>query len=343
MSTALELATRDHHVVLVDPEPGRGASWAAGGMLSAAAEVAPGEEPLLAQLGAAAAMWPAFAARVEELSGSAIDLARTGSLLVGSTRSDAREASRLAGLIARAGRSVDFVDRHRLAELEPSLGSLGEGAWLLPDDHHVDNRRLVEGLRAAVKAAGVTIVEDRCVALDVRGELLRCELEHHGVLDADACVLATGAWAPVRGTEHLGLPRVRPVRGCTLRLRATAGEQLPGRTVRAVVDGTFCYLVPRADGTLVVGATSEEDADASVARAGGVHQLLDAARRVLPAIDELHLEEVAVGLRPATDSNLPFVAALADPRVVAALGHYRNGLLLAPLAARQAAEALGAR
>lgn len=327
--------------MLVDPSPGRGASWAAGGMLSAAAEVAPGEEPLLEQLREAARLWPGFAERVESLSGAEVGFVQAGSLLVGATSSDAREAARLAAMIASTGHRVEPLDRAGVLALEPALGTVG-GGWLLPEDHHVDNRHLVECLHDAVKALGVAIVEDRCVALDTTGHPLRCAFEHRGELVADACVLATGAQAPPRGAEALGLPRVRPVRGCTLRLRATGGEQLPVHTVRAIVDGTACYLVPRSDRSLVVGATSEEDADAAIARAGGVHQLLDAARRVLPGIDELHLEEVAVGLRPATDTNLPFVAALSDPRVLAAVGHYRSGLLLAPLAARQVAEALDA-
>ena len=171
---------------------------------------------------------------------------------------------------------------------------------------------------------------------------VRCSLEHQGDVVADRVVIATGALPPMAGLEELGLPRIRPVRGATLRLSGRPGIELPRRTIRAVVQGFHCYLVPRGDRELVVGATSEEQGYEPIARAGGVFQLLDAARSILPSVDELALEEVAVGLRPATSDHVPFVGPLRDPRVVAALGHYRNGILLAPLTARRVVAALGA-
>lgn len=334
MSIALELAQRGRECVLVDAAPGRGASWAAGGMLSAAAEVAPGEELLLAALTKAAAQWPAFARRLQDVSGVDIDYVASGSILVGVTRSDVREAARLAGQIRDAGQVVHALGADELATLEPTL-SAAAGGWLLPDDHRVDNRLLVEALLAGLKASGVSILEDRCERLDAEPSGIRVQLAHLGDVMAETCVLATGAADQLEGTEGLGIAAVRPVRGLTLRLTATQGEMLPTRTIRAVVDGIACYLVARSGPAIVVGATSEEHGDVHVARAGGVHQLLDAARTVLPVIDELHLEEVAVGLRPATRDHLPTVARTADPRVVVALGHYRNGVLLAPLAASE--------
>jgi glycine oxidase len=339
MAVALELAVSGRECVLVDPAPGRGASWAAGGMLSPAAEVAPGEEPLLADLTAAAAMWPDFARRLEELSGIDIDYVACGSILVGITRSDVRETARLAHQIIDAGHVARALHADELATLEPTL-TASAGGWLLPDDHCVDNRLVLEALVAGLKAVGVSILEDRCERLDAQPGGIRVSLAHLGDVVAAQCVLATGAAEPLAGTEGLGARAVRPVRGLTLRLSAQPGTALPTRTVRAVLDGVHCYLVPRSGPSIVVGATSEEQGDPRVARAGGVYQLLDASRRVLPIIDELHLEEVAVGLRPATADHLPFVAPLADPRVVAALGHYRNGVLLAPMAAAKVAQLL---
>ena len=341
MAIALELAPT-HSCTLVDPAPGRGASWAAAGLLSPAAEVAPGEEGLLGDLVAAAACWPAFADHVGATGGLDVGYEASGSVLVGLRQGDVREAVRFAALARSFGIDLEPLSSDELADLEPSLVSGLRGGWLLPEDHRVDNRRLVDALLAALKAQGVSILEDTCVALEAHGVDVRCVLEHQGTLAADRVVIATGASRALPGLEELGLPAVRPVRGSTLRLTAVAGVAMPCRSVRAIVDGVHCYLVPRGDGALVVGATVEEQGYAALTRTGGVHQLLDAAREVFPGVDELSFDEAATGLRPATDDHVPFVGALRDPRVVAAVGHYRNGILLAPLTARRVAALLGA-
>jgi glycine oxidase len=342
LSIALELAATAADCTLVDPSPGRGSSWAAAGMLSRAAEVAPGEDAMLADLAEAAELWPAFARCIERDGVSDVGYSSSGSILVGLSASDAREAARFIAMATSAGVPVDPLSAEDLAALGPGLVEGLRGAWSLPGDHSVDNRRLVEGLLASIKALGVTILEDRCVLVSREATGVRCTLEHQGDLVADRIVLATGALPAPPGLEGLDLPQIRPVRGATLRLSARGGVELPRQTVRAIVQGFHCYLVPRSGGELVVGATSEEQGYEEIARAGGVFQLLDAARSILPAVDEMALEEVAVGLRPATADHVPFVGALSDPRIVAALGHYRNGILLAPLTARRAVEALGA-
>jgi glycine oxidase len=338
MSVALELALGSFDCTLVDPSPARGASWAAGGMLSPAAEVAPGEDELLADLVAAAEAWPEFARRVESVSGVDVGYASVGSILVGYEQSDAREGARFVEQIARAGLDVVTLSSSELATIEPSLAGGLRGGWRLAGDHRVDNRLLLDALLAGLKALGVRIVEDTCTEVTTPPRGVRVELAHQGGLDADRCIVATGAAPPPEGVRQLGLPRIRPVRGVTLRLDATAGIDVPTHTIRAIVRGVHCYLVPRGDGALVIGATSEEQGHSQIARAGGIFQLLEASRAVLPGIDELALGEVAVGLRPTTDDHVPHVGHLDDHRVIAAVGHYRNGLLLAPLTARRVLE-----
>lgn len=337
LSIAFELVREGLDVVVIDPSPGRGASWAAAGMLAPASEVAPGEGALLSDLAAAAALWPAFAAKVAEVGGSDVGFRETGSVLVGTTPSDARDVTRTIETMRAAGVMAEPLPGAELARREPSLAASVRSAWLLPGDHSVDNRKLVTALLEALKALGARLVEDSCVRLVAEQRGLRLVLEQNGEVRCDRCVLATGAALPVEGTQALGLPSVRPVRGMTLRLGAVEDVAIPTSSVRAVVDGTHCYLVPRADGSLVVGATSEEQGRRSIAPAGGVHDLLAAARIVFPGVDELSFEEASVGFRPATPDHLPFVGRLQDPRVVAALGHYRNGILLAPLASARAA------
>jgi glycine oxidase len=341
LAACFELASAGVDCVVVDPHPGRASTWAAGGMLAPAAEVVPGEEGLLADLVAASALWPDFARRVEVASGLEVGYRQGGSILVGGSSSDARDLARAAALIESSGTAVEPLDHAALRRFEPTLGPSIRSGWLLPGDHRVDNRRLAEALIAAVKQLGSRIVEDRCVRVEGRGSTVMVSLEHQGDLVVERCVLATGAFPAIEGTDQLGLPAIRPVRGVTLRLASVEGVGIPTRTIRAVVGAQACYLVPRDDGSLVIGATSEEQGMRPIVLAGGVHKLLDAARQVFPGVDELAFQEAAVGFRPTTPDHQPFVQVTHDPRFVAALGHYRNGILLAPLAGRQILSLLG--
>jgi glycine oxidase len=130
------------------------------------------------------------------------------------------------------------------------------------------------------------------------------------------------------------------VKGHILRLRPAAPgvPRLLERTVRGLVRGHSVYLVPRRDGSVVVGATVEERGDGTTVQAGAVHELLCDARAIVPGIDELELLEAAAGLRPATPDNTPHIGPTALGGVVVATGHYRNGILLAPLTAAAVAE-----
>jgi glycine oxidase len=155
-----------------------------------------------------------------------------------------------------------------------------------------------------------------------------------GVSAAGAVVLCTG-WeaSALAGVPAAVLPSVRPVKGHVVRLRDRPDRPLLDRTVRGVVHGESCYLVPRADGTIVVGATVEERGDDRRVQAGAVFALLDRARALVPGIDELELEECVTGLRPGSPDNGPFVGWTDVPRLAVAAGHYRNGILLAPITA----------
>ena len=170
-------------------------------------------------------------------------------------------------------------------------------------------------------------------------------------LGSDYVLLAAGTGTPhIGGLEAAGLPEIRPVKGHILRLgpadgpadpRGGGGPPLLPRTVRALVHGRSIYLVPRPDRTVVVGATMEERGHDLTVRAGAVHELLSDARAVVPGIDELELLEARTGLRPATPDNTPVVGWTALPGVAVASGHFRNGMLLAPLTSATVVDLLG--
>ena len=305
LACADELVRRGHSVVLVDPEPGRGASHAAAGMLSPAGELWHGETDVFDLGRRSLALWPAFAERV------GVHLEVGGTLLAGVDSGDLQEVDRRLELLADLGVEAQPLAAGELLALEPGLGRVTGGA-LLPDELSVDPREVVAALL------------DRLPAIrEIAGSF-------------DATVVATGARLP-EPFAHL----VRPVRGEIIRVRT---DDPPRRTVRGWVRGEHVYAVPRAlrDGRseVVIGATSEEHDSAPVPTVGGVSRLLDAARELLPGLERAELVEAIARDRPATADHLPLIGPSEMHGVVLAAGHYRHGVLLAPLTASLVADHL---
>lgn len=299
LTVAEELLRRGHAVTVVDPRPARGASYAAAGMLSPAAEVWYGEEELL-RLGLASLdLWPELAARL------GVTLRTEGTLLVGYDAGDLQQVERQAALLERHGRAVVSLDRAAVRDAEPALARVAGGV-LLPGEASVDPRAV-------------------CAALLERVPLGEAS-------GADVTVVATGAHLPAPWT---GL--VSGVRGEVLRLRT---DDAPLRTVRGWVAGEPLYLVPRGDGRVVLGATSERHDAPPVLTAGGALRLLSAGRRLWPALDRAELVEGTARDRPATSDGLALVGPSGVEDVVLAAGHGRHGVLLAPLTARLVADHL---
>lgn len=319
LSIAFRLAA-DRPVTVLDPAPGRGASWVAGGMLAPVTESWPGEEDLL-ELGCASlARWPAFAAEL------GVELRTGGTVVAALDAADAAQLDILADHLATLGRAVDRLTGRELRAREPAVGPGVRSGLLVPGDLAVDNRELLRSLESAAGNAGV--VFDRRHARTVRpGEV---ELTDGRVIGCATAVIAAGAWS---GGLHPALDRlVRPVKGEILRLRARPGVLPLTRTVRALVESRPVYLVPRAGDEVVLGATQYEAGFDTEVTAGGVHRLLDDAERVVPGIAEYGLTETAAGLRAGSRDNLPLLGSL-EPGVLVAAGHHRNGLLLAPITA----------
>jgi glycine oxidase len=325
LSVAWRAAAAGFRVTLFDPAPGRGASWVAGGMLAPVAEAWPGEEDVLRLGEESLRRWPGFAADLCD-EGADPGLSRAGTVVVGADRADAEQLTVLARYLDSLGREVNVLSGRELRRTQPGLGSSLTGGLLMPGDLAVDNRVLLRGLIDVCSRRGVRFVHEPVTAL--RRTEVRAG-ESGG--EFAAVVLAAGAWSCRLHPELAD--RVRPLKGEILRLRARrATLPPPRRTVRAVVEGRACYLVPRDDGELVLGATQYEAGFDTTVTARGVRELLENAERVFPAVAEYELVETAAGLRAASADNLPYVGALSDG-VLAATGHHRNGLLLAPVTA----------
>ncbi len=218
-------------------------------------------------------------------------------------------------------------------EREPALAPTVRLAFEAPDDHSVDPRRVLTALQRACESAGVHIREHtpvRAVELDERERAIGLLLEDGERVRAAETVLAAGPWSgQIEGLPADAQIRVRPVKGQILRLRDPSGPGLLSRVAR--FEGG--YLVPRADGSYVLGASVEEQGFDLTPTAGGVYELLRDASELVPGIDELRIEELSVGLRPGTPDNIPIIGRGALKGLSWATGHHRNGILLAPLTA----------
>ncbi len=337
LSIAWEAAAAGMAVTLTDPKPGRGAGWAAAGMLAPVGEAHFGEGALTAlNLGAARA-WPAFARTLEEAAGRSVHYAADGTLLVAVDPSDSAAVDDLLAYQLTLGLTVERLAAGECRTSEPMLAPGIRGGALLSADGQVDNRRVLDALVAACTAEGVTIVEDEVSSVELTaGGVAGVTLAGGGARPAGTVVLAAGCrTGQVRGVpEHL-LPPVRPVKGLTLRLQVPSGVPALTTTVRGLVHGRNCYLVARRDGTVVVGATVEEKGFDTTVQAGSVGDLLDDARRLVPSLEEYALVDTAVGLRPGSPDNAPIVGTTEVRGLVVATGHYRNGFLLAPVTAHE--------
>jgi glycine oxidase len=301
-------------------------------MLAACCEAEPGEEALVALGRESQARWPGFAEELERASGIDVELRSEGTLLLALTADDQAEIAHRLEFQRQLALPLEWLSAVDTRRREPRLAGKIAGAVFSPQDHQVDNRKLAAALRVAAEAAGVRIVEDRPVREIVAqgGRVKGVLLEDGAIEKADCVVLAAGAWSRgIGGLPPDRRPPVRPVKGQMLSLRMDAATPL----LNHVLWAPGAYLVPRRDGRLIVGGTVEEKAFDDTITAGGMLTLLEAAWRAVPAIEELPIEETWVGHRPGSRDDAPILGRGPLQGLVYATGHYRNGILLAPVTA----------
>ncbi|MCD0481657.1 glycine oxidase ThiO [Streptacidiphilus sp. ASG 303] len=334
LAVAWRTAQRGLSTALLDPDPGRGAAQVAAGMLAPVTELQYGEEPLLRLGTASNARYAAFAAELEDASGLPTGYRACGTLAVALDADDRAELRELHAFHRRLGLESDWLTGREARRLEPMLAPSVSGGLLASDDHQVDGRRVGAALVEACRRAGVELVRGSAQRLLVAGgRAVGAAVDDGGELHAGQVVLAAGSRSHLLpGLPEGVLPPVRPVKGQVLRLRVPpVYAPFLSRNVRAVVRGHHVYLVPRADGELVVGATTEEMGYDTTVTAGGVYELLRDAHALVPGITELPLVETGAGLRPGSPDNAPLLGPTALDGLVAATGHHRNGVLLTPV------------
>ncbi len=330
-SIAFELARHKLRVVLLDAkQPGLEASWAAAGMLSPAPD-SPDAIPLLPLARASLDLYPTFVAAVEAASGRRVGLRRDGALEVLFAGDADRELSTLIALHHGLGLATEPLRVDDALEMEPDLAPDARAAAFLPAEACVDNRTLTAAVLAAAAARGVTIRMGDAVTAVLR-EGARCTgVKADGEnVTAGHVVLAAGCYSSTIGGLAACAP-TRPVRGQMVALLS------PATHIRRVLRSEHGYIVPRDDARpqkLVAGSTIENAGFEKKTTASGIQQILSAALELVPKLAEAEIVETWSGLRPDTPDHLPILGPADTPGLVIATGHYRNGILLAPITAK---------
>jgi glycine oxidase len=334
-SIALKLAEAGLKVAVIERgRVGCEASRAAAGMLAAQSE-ATGVGPFFDLCLRSRAMYREFAAHLTDASGIDVEYKDEGMLVVALEGEDTKESTRWASWQVEAGFPLERLSGSAIRTLEPDVTESATGAIFIPDDHQVNNRRLMDALEVAIKRAGVELMEGKEVTgLMIDRERVcgvACGDEHFA---AGTIVAAAGSWSSAL-LEPLGLNiEVIPARGQMIALR---GERLP---LTRVIHTKRCYIIPRLDGRVLIGATVEYVGFKRAVTAAGIDSLLAAGIEAVPALRDFDVVEAWFGFRPDTLDHLPILGASGVDGLLLATGHFRNGILLAPVTAELIAELL---
>jgi glycine oxidase len=325
--------------VLERDRPAAGATGVAAGMLAPVGEASWGEEALLALNQDSLRRWPGFARELEADAGEEIGFAECGALHVALDRDEAEALRRRHELHRRLGLESAWLRGSECRRIEPGLATAVRGGVHARHEATVDPRRLAGALLAGLERRGASVESGaEVIAAERESGSWQLTVADGKGFAAPLLVIASGAWSGADWIPAEARPPVRPVKGEILTLRGSRGEPVS----EGIVAGERVYVVPRSDGRLIVGATVEESGFDATVTAGGVHELLREAYRLLPEIAELELAETSAGLRPGTPDNAPLIGVAADGLIVAT-GHFRNGVLQAPVTADSVAALLDDR
>lgn len=306
---------------------GHEASRAAAGMLSPQCE-AQGPGPFFDFCLRSRAMYRSFAEELTEASGIDVGYKDDGTLFVVLEGDDQEERIEWASWQLEAGLSIEHLSAEDTRKLEPGVTELATRAIFLPGEHQIENRRLMDALEAAMKRTAVELIEEAEVsALTTESGRVTGVVSAGKRFDAGVVIVAAGAWSS-QLLEPLGLNvKVIPARGQMIAVRARACP------LKRVLHSSKVYVVPRNDGRILIGATVEYAGFHKAVTAGAINQLLSAAVELVPSIANCEIVEMWCGLRPDTVDHLPIIGASGVDNLLLALGHFRNGILLAPITA----------
>jgi glycine oxidase len=340
LAVAWRAAQRGMRVVVLERDrPGAGTSRVAAGMIAPISEARKAEQPLLHLGLASARAYPAVVEELRDAAGIDPQYLACGTIAAARDHDEAAALDRELVLRESLGLPVARLLASEARRLEPSLAPIVRLALEVPDDHAIDPRALTDALAAAARGSGVELRTGAEVSevliTDDRVEGVR--LTSGERVQAEHTVIAGGVWCgSLQGLPEDARVPIRPVKGQILRLHDPAGPGLLKRALRMQRG----YVVPRGDGRYVLGATMEERGFDTTVTAGPVFELLRDAIELLPGFSELVIDELTSGLRPTTPDSAPAIGPGAIAGLHWATGHYRHGVLLAPITAEIAVAAL---
>ncbi len=333
LSIAWRLARENagHHILLLDANrAGEGTSRVSAGMIAPIAEAGFEDPHFIRFARLSRERYPSFVADVSIDADTPVVLGEEGSIIVAIHRDDVDAMRRVYEHRRHADLPVEWLTGTEARELEPTLTPRVSAAMWIPYDGQVNPRVLLPALVRACLRRGVTVRESAPVTrIVIEGDTATAVELNHEVIEADTIVLCAGAWSgTIGGLPEDVIPQVRPIRGQILRLTRTRDF-----ATRRVVRGPRAYLLPKDDGTVVVGATQEEAGFDATPTVGGVKSILENAWEMVPSIHDLPIECIEVGLRPATRDHLPLIGPTRVRGLIMATGHFRHGILFAPTTA----------
>jgi thiazole synthase len=315
LAIAVELKLRGATVTLVTRDFKQGSTLAAAGMLAPFAEGIP-ESPMLDLCRWSRSLYPEWISKLERLTGVATGYWPCG--ILAPVYEEATDNQATGAL---------WLDQEAIHLYQPGLGSDVVGGWWYPEDGQVDNRELAQALRLAAQELGVNLREGiEVYAIEQQNRTIREVRTSVGEFQADHYVLAAGAWS----SDLLPLP-IRPKKGQMLSVQAP--ENRKPYSLKRVLFGSEVYLIPRRNGRILIGATSEDVGWMPHNTPAGINTLLTQAMRLYPELQDWPIQECWWGFRPSTPDELPILGASHCENLTLATGHYRNGILLAPVTA----------
>jgi len=305
-------------------------------MLAAGVECEPGEENLLKLTSLSQQLWPKFLSDLSNDSKQNPEYRNEGTLVVALNHDDATRLDFTYNFQKSLGINLEWLDGHEARKLEPHLNPSTVAGVYSCNDHQINNRLLMKSLEEAfIYKEGIIHENTEVTGIEIYNESVKGIIIDGSLIETDVVIVAAGAWSNnLKGLNKESIPPVRPVKGQMLSLGMEPNVPL----LKHVIWAPNAYLVPRNDGSLIVGATIEENGFNSNLTAGGIFSLLEASWRVIPNIEELPINEMWVGFRPTSRDDAPILGATNIKGLVMATGHHRNGILLAPVTANAVSE-----